>query len=254
MSIPTIKLEETTVFDNFNKHFPELKRIPREVEDSPDVVCELNGKRIGIELTRYFHSDVLKTEQSLSQKLIDSAKTKYEIKYGKSCTVHFFYRHDWKFLTLEKIRKTFDHLSDKIVEYVVAFHADENYNDHSPYFELEQYGLADVFYTITFPGKWLTKHHWDISGAAFSHMPLSDETLQELNNRISNKESDFEKYKLANNLDACWLLIYFAGDEVSDLDLQDNTEQEIQPKIERTRYSKVFLFDYMWSNRLTHLK
>lgn len=249
------KDKESRVFDQLQKqHYPALRRIPRSIEDRPDVICELAGKRIGIELTEYHHEDKLKEGQAICEGIVRSAKAIYDGMNGKTCTVRFHFDKNWQLYKTPKPKKIKDYIVAQIPLFVKAYVDNDDYDVKDCYDELAKYGLAEVFYGIAFYHGVAAKNDWAITSSFFSR-PIEDEVVKELHARVQAKETDYPNYMAPeNNIEECWLLLHYDGDETSDLDLNRVNKEVLQQGVGQTPYSKVMLFDFAWSGTLIELK
>lgn len=254
------RLEEARVFSRFTEqHCPNLQRIVRDNECHsdvlPDILCDLDGRKVGIELTRFFHHQALVGDQDSKRKLIEIAKNKCEELNNESYSISFLYKRTWRFDAIKRGREAeYDSISEKIVSFVIEVHDDAHYDDRIAYDYLERYGLSEIFDMVWFSMD--RNNNWEFDNpVVYDYSAISDDNvLSAINACIVVKERKFDTYIKASKLDECWLLIYYYGDAVSDIDFTKVAEQDIQHKVSENRFAKVLLYDWNYSGRLFNLK
>ncbi|MBW7914718.1 MAG: hypothetical protein H3C54_13690 [Taibaiella sp.] len=157
-----------------------------DCEESPDFIIELNGERIGVELTSIFDDEVVASINGFQKKL-DEALDKLKAK-DPNITGLFNFTIDPAKVVLRN-----RNIADEIVAYVAAKIA----NEELPNID----GLAFVSNTP----------HKVLEFAVSEQYNLADLDIENVKTTIKKKEEKFLAYKENTGLERYWLLISHDG-------------------------------------------
>jgi hypothetical protein len=142
-----------------------------------------------------------------------------------------------------KKQKEIKIIVDNIVNFMVANIDDPRYdvNTEHAYKELEQYNLDNIFYTPlinNFPD-----NVWTFDRSSWSR-DVSESEVKEINKDIENKNPKYERYKINEKLDECWLLIHSDANEISQMDFPTDRIEWIKSRIIASPFDRIFFLDY----------
>jgi hypothetical protein len=252
MQLLTIKerqaREEEFYFRQFltlNNDFksPEIS-IPVEPA-TPDRLIKIEGKRIGIDLTKYYidsqksglGGSLIQKEENDFENLVREAQRRFELNHTQRLYIIFRKDHNFCFPAVG-VRKIKEDIITKIVKMVETSYV---YNQPLTYFwnSLLKFKLQNIFSLVTidhYPQDW--NGHWGMSGGG--GIP----TVEYINIEaiLNRKEKKIHGYLKV--CDESWLLIHtaFSGGMSSWLRIEDSKDQ-ISKFTFNTKFSKVFFLE-----------
>lgn len=252
------KQREEKILALFLRKYPiNGQRIKRDVEERPEAVFQCGDKRIGIELTEYFHNDGklddsgipihnddLKAELNEKRNLINESEKIFSSSCNQFTEVDFTFRDDMKIRSLDKDSKK--SIPKQVAKFVDNFMNDQSYKGHTfdGLTQLEKYDLHGVFYSIEFVRLRADLHqnHWHITSGWWVR-DISQKEVDKIQKRIDKKKNNYPTYIQNFSLDECWLLVHSGGDEISDIDFEDYYENKFSITIAPSPFDKIFFFD-----------
>lgn len=215
-------------FEIFCEQYP-LK--PNKVihGDCPDVIFEINGKKIGLEITELYHNQSDRRMESIKDRICREGENLCERANLPPRRVTIFG---------EVIKKDKKHLAEKLFDFIKN-KPPGDYNDpESPCLlsEIECNNieiLPSGIYCISISDMDINKHCWKYRDA--TEDILTPELLQVT---IDKKDLKYTQYHQGK--DVCWLLITAVGNRSSSVfEMVPNIKNQVFV----TRFDKVFFLD-----------
>jgi len=223
--------------------------VDRSIE-SPDIVLVYPDRRLGIELTEYFHDSVdcadgsnLKTFETKARQILQQAEALFAV--GSDLKLHV----SAHFGNLDHCNR--QKIASNIAEYVRQYimEGEPNESREEEWERLEHHALEGVVNMINVRSL-IGGSCW---APSYGYYPLplksnSDEIVSSINARVRDKNKKYADYMQAANLTECWLLIHFERGPSSDTDVFETVEFPTG-RIVESCFSRILLFDPWWSSR-----
>ncbi|HET9137518.1 MAG TPA: hypothetical protein VFO76_12860 [Candidatus Kapabacteria bacterium] len=211
----------------------------------PDRIATRNNRQIGIELCEYFvdlnspdqvEGSPLRREESEFNRIIETAKTKFERQSSRQLRVDFSKNSSWKF-TNENDRNLKREIVDRIVTMINTIYSGQGVAALS-WHQLSVFNLQDVFQSV-----WIEDYHskypslWAMNGGGGIPTVLHenlDVRVQEKNNKLSG----YLRY-----CDECWLLIYTTGGGMSSWVHISDSRETIETYKFESSFSRLFFLE-----------